>query len=85
MAEVALSGLRPAIPDACPKGLRRLLAYTWHNSPNLRPSFQEVLLYLDGMALVGTEAEADPRPTAPPTQPAPTGAVESPQCTKGEA
>ena len=40
---VSLHGLRPTIPEDCPKSLCSLIERCWDKDPNVRPEFEEVL------------------------------------------
>jgi Protein tyrosine and serine/threonine kinase len=56
---VVQRGLRPTIPPTCPAPLAKLMQACWDNSPNRRPSFEQIERSLTAMP------EAASVPTAP--------------------
>jgi len=40
---VVIAGKRPPIPDNCPPNLKKLIQDCWNESPEKRPSFQQIL------------------------------------------
>ncbi|KDO28392.1 TKL/DRK protein kinase [Saprolegnia parasitica CBS 223.65] len=52
MRNVAMNGLRPAIPESCPPDLGLLLGQCWRNEPDDRPSFAVILDRLTSMQRV---------------------------------
>ena len=44
---VAIQNFRPDIPDTVFPSLKKLICACWHNDPNRRPSFEEIMLTLD--------------------------------------
>ena len=45
--EKIVSGKRPAIPFPCSKGIGRLMQLCWNANPSKRPSFDQILIFLD--------------------------------------
>ena len=39
--------LRPPIPENCPKAWCSLMVQCWSHSPNLRPSYRQIVQYID--------------------------------------
>jgi serine/threonine protein kinase len=56
---VVQRGLRPTIPPTCPAPLAKLMQACWDNSPNKRPSFEQIERSLTAMPEVASA------PTAP--------------------
>lgn len=44
---VANKSLRPQIPDDCPLEFRKLIERCWHQNPDKRPDFKEIIEYLE--------------------------------------
>jgi len=49
LEEKIMEGLRPAIPDEVPVGLRDIIQRCWHNEANLRPKFSAVVSQLEAL------------------------------------
>jgi hypothetical protein len=43
LVEAVTRGERPAIPNNTPKKLRELIEQCWHQNPEKRPTFQQIL------------------------------------------
>ena len=50
--EVVMRGLRPKFPPHAPPAYIQLAQSCWSGSPQLRPSFEEALVVLNGMLQV---------------------------------
>jgi len=42
-------GFRPIIPNQCPKDYSNLISKCWSQNPNDRPTFQQIMITLQGM------------------------------------
>ncbi len=51
ITQVAHYGLRPEVRDTFPDGFRQLLAWTWRDVARDRPTFPEVLTFLETLPL----------------------------------
>lgn len=54
-----LNGLRPSIPESCPKPYAKMMKQCWHADPDNRPSMQKVLHFFDQLLGEGEEKAAD--------------------------
>jgi len=54
---------RPPIPDDCPEPIRKLMEASWHENPDKRPSFAQIIEILDD-AMIQCSLEGDPEAQA---------------------
>ena len=46
-----ISGARPSIPVSAPKALKTLITTCWHQNPDMRPSFSQIVQDLKNIDL----------------------------------
>jgi hypothetical protein len=55
--QIRKHGLRPKLPESCPRRLAFLIQRCWEDKPDERPNFSEIcreLRYIKGLLLRGT-------------------------------
>jgi hypothetical protein len=59
LIEQILSGLRPTLPDACPKNLQSLIQQCWHVDPKCRPAFSQIVEALQSLDCANEDCAND--------------------------